>query len=409
MTTDVAGEPSYLDLHVHSTDGSDDAGGTVEGYLKWVAARRRQGYRIDGFALTEHRSWDAGRDYRALEERYSAVVLRGVEVETDVGHVLVFGVTPAFLRHFDLDAVSLPYRDVFRVAWETGGVAVGAHAGRPQIGILDHLDERDVPLDDVRVLEVLNGGSSDFENARARALAEARGIRMVGASDAHFVSALGRCLTRFDRAVRTIDDLVAMLRDPEAPYAPMRIEETRAGAEETARPASAYTVAATSGQGALGGEALEYDRSVIGREISIGSIAITHATIAMYCATVEETNPLYLDEEYALRGPYGGIIAPPGIVQLAQLTPPPDPQVTFDGSTYLGRSRFEYAAAVRPGDTIEAFAAVREVYEKTGRSGRLVFIVRCTRFVNQEGVDVAISEHSTVMRRVRDLRDEAPR
>ena len=407
MTTDATGDPSYLDLHVHSTDGSDDAGGTVEGYLKWVAARRRQGYRLDGFALTEHRNWDPGRDYRALAERYGVLVLRGVEVETDIGHVLVFGVTPAFTQHFDLGAVSLPYREVFRVAWETGGIAVGAHAGRPQIGVLDHVDERNVPLDDVRVLEVLNGGSSDFENARARALAEARGIRMVGASDAHFVSALGRCLTRFDRPVRNVDDLVAMLRDPDASYAPMRIEDTRAGAEEAARPASTYTVAATSSQGGLGGDALEYDRSVIGREVSIGSIAVTRATIAMYCETVEETNPLYLDDAYAAAGPHGGVIAPAGIVQLAEQTPPPDPRVTFEGSSYLGRSRFEHYAPIRPGDTIEALAMVREVYEKTGRSGRLVFVVRRTRFVNQDGVDVAISERSMVMRRVRDLRGEA--
>ena len=34
-------EHSYFDLHVHSTDGSDDAGGTVEGYCKWVEAQRR--------------------------------------------------------------------------------------------------------------------------------------------------------------------------------------------------------------------------------------------------------------------------------------------------------------------------------------------------------------------------------
>ena len=408
MVDGASEEPSYLDLHVHSTDGSDDAGGTVEGYLKWVAARRRQGYLIDGFVLTEHRRWDPTRDYSALAERYGATVLRGVEVETDVGHALVFGVTPEFVRHIDVTDVSLPYQEVFRVAWETGGVAVGAHAGRPQIGVMEHVDERNVSLDGISVLEVLNGGSSDYENARAKALAEAHGIRMVGASDAHFVSALGRCLTRFDRPVRTVDDLVAQLRDPSGQYAPMRIEETRPGYEEQARETSTYTVAATSGQGALGGEALEYDRSVIGREVAIGSIEVTRDTIAMYCRTLEDTNPLYLDEAFAARGPYGGIIAPPGIVHLAQLRPPPDPDVKFDGSTYLGRQRSEYFRPVRLGDTIEAFAHVREVYEKTGRSGRLVFIVRRTRFVNQDGVDVAMSEHSTVMRRVRDLDEARP-
>src|SRR5690606_20209039 len=104
---------TYLDLHVHSSDGSDDAGGSVEGYLKWVQAKRKQGFRIDGFAVTEHRRFDLEVDYRELAERYDAIVLRGVEVETDIGHVLVFGVTPAFLEQFDLKRVDLPYADVF--------------------------------------------------------------------------------------------------------------------------------------------------------------------------------------------------------------------------------------------------------------------------------------------------------
>src|SRR5690606_10371610 len=109
---------TYLDLHVHSTDGSDDAGGTVEGYLKWIAAKRAQGYRIDGFVLTEHRRYDPERDYTDLAAKYDALVLRGVEVETDIGHVVVLGVTPEFREQFDLANVSLPYAEVFRAAWE---------------------------------------------------------------------------------------------------------------------------------------------------------------------------------------------------------------------------------------------------------------------------------------------------
>ena len=140
-------ESTYLDLHVHSADGSDDAGGTVEGYLKWVAARRKLGFKIDGFVVTEHRRFDLDRDYSELAARYDAVVLRGVEVETTIGHVLVFGVTPEFLSKFDLTSVSLPYEEVFKAAWDTGGIAVGAHAGRPRIGCVEHVDERGVTLE----------------------------------------------------------------------------------------------------------------------------------------------------------------------------------------------------------------------------------------------------------------------
>ena len=99
-------------------------------------------------------------------------MLRGIEVETDIGHVLVYGAGRQFFETFDLSDISLPYEQVFQVAWDSGGIAVGAHAGRPRIGALEHVDERDVPLTGVAVLETLNGGSNDFENARAHELAE---------------------------------------------------------------------------------------------------------------------------------------------------------------------------------------------------------------------------------------------
>jgi predicted metal-dependent phosphoesterase TrpH len=213
-------------LHSHSTDASDDAGGTVEGYLKWIVGRRKKGFRIDGFVLTEHRQFDPSVDYSALAEQYGVTVLRGAEVETDVGHVLVYGIDERFANAFDLASVSLPYQEVFRAAKEFGGFAVGAHAGRPRIGIAAHVAERGVTLDGVEALEILNGGSNDAENGRARALAEQHGLRGVGGSDAHFVNAIGRCLTAFHRPVTTIEALVDELRGGD--YHPVRVEETLA-------------------------------------------------------------------------------------------------------------------------------------------------------------------------------------
>jgi predicted metal-dependent phosphoesterase TrpH len=214
-----------MDLHSHSTDASDDAGGTVEGYLKWIVVQRKKGLRIDGLVLTEHRQFDSTVDYSALAERYAVTVLRGAEVETDVGHVLVYGVNHRFTDAFDLADVALPHREVFRAAKEFGGFAVGAHAGRPRIGLAAHVAERGVSLEGIEAIEVLNGGSSDAENGRARALAEAHGLRGVGGSDAHFVSAIGRCLTAFNRPITSIEELVEELRA--GGYQPVRVEETR--------------------------------------------------------------------------------------------------------------------------------------------------------------------------------------
>ena len=62
----------------------------------------------DVIDMADNTSFDLDRDYSELAARYDAVVLRGVEVETTIGHVLVFGVTPEFLSKFDLTSVSLP-------------------------------------------------------------------------------------------------------------------------------------------------------------------------------------------------------------------------------------------------------------------------------------------------------------
>ena len=394
-------EHSYFDLHVHSTDGSDDAGGTVEGYCKWVEAQRRHGYHVDGFVLTEHRRYLDDADYSALAEQYGVAILRGIEVETDVGHVLVYGVSGEFLERFDLSDVSLPYADVFRAATETGGIAVGAHAGRPRIGLVEHVGERAVSLETVRIIEALNGGSSDYENGRSFDLASEHGLLTVGGSDAHFVSALGRCLTEFDGRVTSNDDLVVALRSGE--FRPVRVEEAREGAERQELPSAAH-FPSTSGQGELGGDVVEMDDSVIGEEVHVGSLLVTLHSIGEYCEALEETNPLYTDAEWAEReGPYGGLVAPPGILNTARLHPGPDPQVRFGDQQFMAGSRLETFAPIRPDDLIEAFTQVKEVYEKTGRSGRMVFIVRRTRYANQHGVDVAATEHSVVMRQVKAL------
>lgn len=214
----------FLDLHSHSTDASDDAGGTVEGYLKWIVARRKKGFRIDGFVLTEHRAFDPAVDYSDLTEQYGVTVLRGAEVETDVGHVLVYGITERFTKEFDLADIALPYEDVFKAAREFGGIAVGAHAGRARIGLAEHVAERGVSLEHVTAVEQLNGGSNDDENGRALALAEAHGLGCVGGSDAHFVNAIGRCLTAFQRPVTSIEALVEELQGGE--FTAVTVEET---------------------------------------------------------------------------------------------------------------------------------------------------------------------------------------
>ena len=119
----------FIDMHVHSKR-SDDAGGTVEGYLKWINVLRKKGYQVDGIALTEHRGFDLEVDYTPLADQYGAVVLKGAEIETDLGHVLVYGITAKLMNQFDFKDITLPALEVYKAVRDTGGYAIAAHPGR---------------------------------------------------------------------------------------------------------------------------------------------------------------------------------------------------------------------------------------------------------------------------------------
>ena len=54
-----------------------------------------------------------------------------------------------------------------------------------------------------------------------------------------------------------------------------------------------------------------------------------------------------------------------------------------------GGNRFEYLEPVKVGDTIAATTLVKDVYEKTGSSGGLLFIIFETEYKNQHGRVVA--------------------
>ena len=79
---------------------------------------------------------------------------------------------------------------------------------------------------------------------------------------------------------------------------------------------------------------------------------LTREAIALYCKAVGETNPLYLDEELAKAGPWGGLIAPPAIhIMLMFACTPADDWMRSPGTVNAGQS-WSYNIPARPGDTI---------------------------------------------------------
>lgn len=144
---------------------------------------------------------------------------------------------------------------------------------------------------------------------------------------------------------------------------------------------------------------LAYDESLIGKEFDRYSYDVTKEQIVEFSNALGETNPLYTDESYATHTPYGGIIAPPTFcVSFRSEAPMPDLKLNYGKRGFDGGKECRFVKPIRPGDTITGVDRIAEVYEKTGRSGNMIFIVRESEFTNQDGDTVAVIRQSLIRR-----------
>jgi hypothetical protein len=75
------------------------------------------------------------------------------------------------------------------------------------------------------------------------------------------------------------------------------------------------------------------------------------------------------------------------------------PEAEEYGKGWLnGGNRFELIEPVLAGDEIAATSAIADVYEKSGSSGSLLFIVFETTYVNQRGATVARGRGTAIRR-----------
>jgi len=145
------------------------------------------------------------------------------------------------------------------------------------------------------------------------------------------------------------------------------------------------------------------DRSIIGREYDTAHHGpVTAEEMIAYARMLGEKDPIYIDEAAAARGPYGGLIAHPTFV----ITMRGDKLVPEEVMVHMRRGGFDagkditFGVPVRPGDSLTLTSRVHDVYEKTGRSGSMFFIVFRTEIANQRGEMVALVD-SRMMQKAR--------
>lgn len=200
-----------IDMHVH-TVLSGDSSATVEDYCR-IIRQFREYHPFDAIVLTEHRAYQQDDAYRQIGEEYGVLVLQGIEVNTDLGHLLLYGVTDGFLDRVDISRLGLKCHEVIEEMERCGGVAVPAHPFR-ESSYGKALVRKEERLDGIAIIEERNGSNTTKQNDQASDLVRGNGLKGIGGSDAHYVNRhwFLNCATQFDAPITTMASLVEALK-----------------------------------------------------------------------------------------------------------------------------------------------------------------------------------------------------
>ena len=199
-----------IDLHTHTQPLSHDSLLTPDDLIE---AAKSAG--LDGVCLTEHDFFWEPEKVADLRKRHSFLVIPGIEVNTEDGHIVVFG-----LEHYVYGMHRM--HELAALVEAAGGVMIAAHPYRRQLPFeLRHEGDWSEALEravsnpayaHVHAIETHNGRGSHRENAFAVEVASRLKAREVAASDAHGAADVGRCATEFEHKIEDLPSLIKELK-----------------------------------------------------------------------------------------------------------------------------------------------------------------------------------------------------
>lgn len=184
-----------IDLHCHTLPLSQCSSLQPEELADLARARG-----LDAVCLTEHDAiWDA-RDLACLNRRTGFLFLPGIELTTDAGHILCYGLREGSSTFATVVAARAAARDAQALLYL-------AHPARD--GLLRLSPESPSVFASV---ESQNGSDTALQNLSASGLARAFSLPGIGGSDAHTAAEVGAAATEFDARVTDIESLLTALR-----------------------------------------------------------------------------------------------------------------------------------------------------------------------------------------------------
>jgi acyl dehydratase len=142
---------------------------------------------------------------------------------------------------------------------------------------------------------------------------------------------------------------------------------------------------------------VNWDRSLLGKEFSRFEQQVTRQMLLHYADIMGATDPIYVDPQVAQARGYRDIIAMPTFVIWHGAHPIVPPEMGFTGAGINAGYVCTFSGVIYPGDTLIHATCLADLYEKTGRSGTMRFVVRETTVTNQDGETVALVRNAFIL------------
>lgn len=120
------------------------------------------------------------------------------------------------------------------------------------------------------------------------------------------------------------------------------------------------------------------------RERTAWNTAVTADSIRHFAFGTSDDNPLWLDPDYAAKGPYGALAAPPAYLTSVLYPILHGAPMEAPLSSLIGGVEYRWQRPILEGDQLRAESVQKDLYEKKSGSGRrLVFIISEVTYRNQ--------------------------
>ena len=139
-------------------------------------------------------------------------------------------------------------------------------------------------------------------------------------------------------------------------------------------------------------------RNMVGVAAEPEVFEVEKGHIRRFAKAVGDPNPLWQDEAYARKSRYGSIISPPMFLQDEGKNKFADRlmEIISPLGFLNGGLDIEFYKPMIPGDMITTQAKLSDLYEKQGKTGKLLFMVVEVTFTNQRGELVSISRNTFI-------------